>query len=188
MTELANCAAYPAGLRPGQTPPLPGYVASGRKQAPPRRADSADRSWCRFFLRLRPILIGSQPTARRGELAIYFSLCMLRPAMRELHDIVASLLDRDGSCRDLNFETPTWTGVRDLIGSLESPFGEVSGTDQEGGCHCYSLSRGRLGCDPGSWACPLALQRWCRAGQETSGIRLFRGGRISLCGADLLPR
>jgi hypothetical protein len=52
--------------------------------------------------------------------------------VRELSDIVTSLLDRDGSCRDLNFEGPTWAGVRDLLVSLESAFGEISGTDQEG--------------------------------------------------------
>ena len=52
--------------------------------------------------------------------------------MRELSDIVTSLLDKDWSCRDLNFEGPTWAGVRDLLVSLESAFGEISGTDQEG--------------------------------------------------------
>jgi hypothetical protein len=52
--------------------------------------------------------------------------------LRELSDIVTSLLDMDGSCRDLNFEGPTWEGVKDLLDSLESAFGEVSGTDQEG--------------------------------------------------------
>lgn len=52
--------------------------------------------------------------------------------MRELHDIVTSLLDRDGSCRDLNFEAPTWAGVEQLLALLEASFGEVSGTDQEG--------------------------------------------------------
>jgi hypothetical protein len=51
--------------------------------------------------------------------------------MKELHDIVTSLLDKDGSCRDLNFEAPTWAGVEDLLGSLESRFGKASGTDQE---------------------------------------------------------
>ena len=34
--------------------------------------------------------------------------------MTEFFDIVTSLLDRDGSCRDLNFETPTWKGTESL--------------------------------------------------------------------------
>jgi hypothetical protein len=50
----------------------------------------------------------------------------------EILDIVTSLLDRDGSCRDLNFEAPTWKGVEELLASLESTYAEVSGTDQEG--------------------------------------------------------
>jgi hypothetical protein len=50
----------------------------------------------------------------------------------ELHDIVTSLLDKDGSCRDLNFQSPTWAGVEDLIGSLEGSFESVSGTDHQG--------------------------------------------------------
>lgn len=52
--------------------------------------------------------------------------------MTELHDIVTSLLDKDGSCRDLNFEAPTWAGAGRLLASLENAFGEVSGTDQDG--------------------------------------------------------
>jgi hypothetical protein len=52
--------------------------------------------------------------------------------VREFSDIVTSLLDRDGACRDLNFEGPTWAGVRDLLDSLESAFEEVSGADQDG--------------------------------------------------------
>ena len=47
-------------------------------------------------------------------------------------DIVKSLLDKDGSCRDLNFEAPTWEGVKKLLNSLEGDFKEISGTDQEG--------------------------------------------------------
>jgi hypothetical protein len=50
----------------------------------------------------------------------------------ELYDIVTSLLDKDGSCRNVNFEAPTWVGVGDLLTSLESDFGAGSGTDQEG--------------------------------------------------------
>ena len=61
-----------------------------------------------------------------------FLLVVRGGKLRELSDIVTSLLDRDGSCRDLNFEGPTWAGVKDLLDSLESAFGEVSGTDQEG--------------------------------------------------------
>jgi hypothetical protein len=63
---------------------------------------------------------------------IKFSSVTLGPMARELHDIIESLLDKDGSCRDLNFEAPTWAGVKDLLDCLEGTFGEVSGTDQEG--------------------------------------------------------
>lgn len=52
--------------------------------------------------------------------------------MREFHDVVASLLDVDGACRDLNFEHPTWAGVGDLIGHLGNSFKEVSASDLEG--------------------------------------------------------
>jgi hypothetical protein len=57
---------------------------------------------------------------------------IFEPIVRELHDIVGSLLDMDGSCRDLNFEAPTWAGVEDLLHMLEGMFEEASGTDQEG--------------------------------------------------------
>jgi hypothetical protein len=50
----------------------------------------------------------------------------------EILDIVTSLLDRDGSCRDMNFEAPTWKGVENLLASLGSAYEEVSGTDNEG--------------------------------------------------------
>lgn len=50
----------------------------------------------------------------------------------EPQDIVTSLLDKDGSCRDVNFEGPTWVGVENMLTSLESDFGAGSGTDLEG--------------------------------------------------------
>jgi hypothetical protein len=52
--------------------------------------------------------------------------------MRDLSGIEQSLLDRDGSCRDINFEAPTWKGVEQLLDSVVSAFEEVSATDQEG--------------------------------------------------------
>ena len=52
--------------------------------------------------------------------------------MIEYYDIVESLLDNDGSCRDLNFELPTWAGVKKLLALLETDYKEISGTDQEG--------------------------------------------------------
>ena len=62
-----------------------------------------------------------------------FPLVMRGGKVRELSDIVTSLLDRDGSCRDLNFGgAEIRGGVKDLLVSLESAFGEISGTDQEG--------------------------------------------------------
>lgn len=52
--------------------------------------------------------------------------------MKELHDIATSLLDADGSCRDINFEAPTWEGVEDLMGSLVGSYKNASATDREG--------------------------------------------------------
>ena len=46
--------------------------------------------------------------------------------MEELRDIVESLLDDDGSCRDVNFENPTWKGVEDLITDLEHSYTHAS--------------------------------------------------------------
>jgi hypothetical protein len=56
-----------------------------------------------------------------------------RKTVTEFPDIVTSLLGRDdGSCRDINFESPTWKGVEDLLASLGSAYEEVSGTTDEG--------------------------------------------------------
>ena len=53
--------------------------------------------------------------------------------MKELHDITTSLLDdRDGSCRDLNFEEPTWDGVARMLDALSTAFEALSATDHEG--------------------------------------------------------
>lgn len=52
--------------------------------------------------------------------------------MRELRDLVTSLLDADGSCRDVNFEEPTWKGVADLVDLLRVPFGTCAASDPEG--------------------------------------------------------
>ena len=59
--------------------------------------------------------------------------------MRELGDIEAALLlNEDATSRSLNFDSPTWAGVEDLLDSLEVSFGDVSGyvlppeADQEG--------------------------------------------------------
>ena len=52
--------------------------------------------------------------------------------MKELHDVTKSLLDSDGSCRDLNFEGPTWEGVGNLMATLHTIFQCVSITDHEG--------------------------------------------------------
>jgi len=53
--------------------------------------------------------------------------------MKELFDIVTSLLDVDGSCRDVTFEDPNWNGVADLIRSLQAAFPDCSASDQEVG-------------------------------------------------------
>lgn len=64
---------------------------------------------------------------------VTFNVMQHEAEVRELHDLVASLLDRDGgSCRDLNFEAPTWTGVERLLTKLEIVTGQISGTDHEG--------------------------------------------------------
>jgi hypothetical protein len=42
-----------------------------------------------------------------------------------LHDVRECLLDQDGSCRDINFETPTWPGAFRLVGQLEAQFARV---------------------------------------------------------------
>ena len=52
--------------------------------------------------------------------------------MKELHDIAASLINADGSCRDINFEAPTWEGVEDLMANLIGSYGNASATDGEG--------------------------------------------------------
>ena len=52
--------------------------------------------------------------------------------MRELQDIVMCLLDRDGTARDVNFESPTWEGLGDLMEFLEGGFEGVSCVDGEG--------------------------------------------------------
>lgn len=44
-------------------------------------------------------------------------------------NIEAALLDTDGSCRDVNFENPTWCGVTKLIRSLEQLFENRSAWD-----------------------------------------------------------
>jgi len=56
--------------------------------------------------------------------------------MQELHDIVSSLLDRDGTCRDLNFENPTWSGVDTLLQKLASSFRMAAASDSEGETIC----------------------------------------------------
>lgn len=42
------------------------------------------------------------------------------------YDIRECLLDQDGSCRDVNFESPTWPGVFCLVSQLEAQFARVS--------------------------------------------------------------
>lgn len=51
--------------------------------------------------------------------------------MNELQDVAKSLIDVDGSCRDLNFESPTWTGVDAALEYLVHTFetGEVTDAD-----------------------------------------------------------
>jgi hypothetical protein len=52
--------------------------------------------------------------------------------MEEFHDISRSVLDDDGSCRDLNFDCPTWAGLGKAFEYLLKAFGVVSATSGEG--------------------------------------------------------
>ena len=47
-------------------------------------------------------------------------------------DLVSCLLDDDGSCRDLNFEAPSWKGVQRTLQSLGRMFADGSVSDHEG--------------------------------------------------------
>jgi len=47
-------------------------------------------------------------------------------------DVEACLLDEDGSARDLNFESPTWSGIEKLIRDLQDDFSEVEVHDDGG--------------------------------------------------------
>jgi hypothetical protein len=58
--------------------------------------------------------------------------CLMGSPLSEFLDLETSLLDRDGSCRDLNFEAPTWSGVMDLVASLEKSYHSMSATDSDG--------------------------------------------------------
>jgi hypothetical protein len=51
--------------------------------------------------------------------------------MRELIDIVTSLLDVDGACRDVTFEGSSWNGVADLIRCLQASYPDCSASAQE---------------------------------------------------------
>ena len=59
---------------------------------------------------------------------------MLRDrSMGHRHDLVSCLLDDgDGSCRDLNFEAPTWKGLHRTLESLGRMFADGSVSNHEG--------------------------------------------------------
>jgi len=52
--------------------------------------------------------------------------------LNEIGDIVASLLDDDGSCRDLNFDEPTWEGVGAMISQFSRSFSSGVVRDDSG--------------------------------------------------------
>ena len=52
--------------------------------------------------------------------------------MNEIHDIATSVLDDDGSCRDLNFEGATWKGIHTLLEYALGSSTEREVTDGEG--------------------------------------------------------
>jgi mRNA interferase MazF len=67
------------------------------------------------------------------------------PGVRTLRDIVTPLLERDGSCRDINFDA-TSTDGGSVLASLETAFGEVPGMNHKGPALVSVPSRDRLGC------------------------------------------
>lgn len=56
-------------------------------------------------------------------------------------NFVDSLIDRDGSCRDMNFEAPTWEGVEELLNNFKGSFRSIKGSDQEGQMVLLPLQR-----------------------------------------------
>lgn len=63
---------------------------------------------------------------------------MMVPRMNEIHDIATSLLDDDGSCRDLNFEGVTWNGVGALMEyALGRPLCRARGQRRERSCVAF---------------------------------------------------
>jgi hypothetical protein len=52
--------------------------------------------------------------------------------MIKLFDVEESLLDWDGTARDVNFEAPTWTGVGNLLARLERSYRLSRIEDHEG--------------------------------------------------------
>jgi hypothetical protein len=48
------------------------------------------------------------------------------------NSVAACLLDIDGSCRDINFEAPTWAGIKKLITLLEADFKSTTSSDTHG--------------------------------------------------------
>jgi hypothetical protein len=52
--------------------------------------------------------------------------------MEEFHDIVTSVLDADGSCRDINFDCPTWAGLEQALKCLFESFGDITVRTDDG--------------------------------------------------------
>lgn len=54
------------------------------------------------------------------------------------HKLESALLDQDGSCRDLDFESPGWDGVEALVTRLRSDFADtaVGATSADTERHC----------------------------------------------------
>ena len=52
--------------------------------------------------------------------------------MTELTPIEAAILDRDGSCRDINFQHPTWDGIEAFVQNIEKRYDRVFELDGDG--------------------------------------------------------
>lgn len=51
--------------------------------------------------------------------------------LRQFYDVVASLLEADGSRREVTFERPTWAGVENLIDGFKRSFERGSATNRD---------------------------------------------------------
>ena len=104
--------------------------------------------------------------------------------MDQRDDLVSCLLDDDGSCRDLNFEAPTWKGAHRMLQSLGRMFavGSVSNHDGQSPSEPYPASLASITRNGGSAVLQEGTSQLSRlqafvAGPET-GPRVAERGPI----------